>query len=257
MNPIGKRVKRLVRESLALRAVQSGSSVWVAGRPLARIPGWLGRLHDIQVPRRMRNLPGRTTCCGANINILIALLERVRDLDGELAECGVYRAGTLIPTALYLRQTGLRKVIYGFDSFAGFDDSIDSEIALGGADTLEKRRGGFCDTSLGYVAAKVRRFGLEGHVHLVKGYLADTLAACAVERFCFVHLDVDIYESYKLGLEFFYPRLVSGGVILLDEYNDPPWPGCNKAGDEFLADKPERLQEVERDNHVKYLIQKR
>ena len=60
----------------------------------------------------------------------------------------------------------------------------------------------------------------------------------------------------KFGLEFFYPRVTSGGVILFDEYNDPPWPGCNKAVDEFLADKPETLQEIERDNHVKYFIRK-
>ena len=47
-----------------------------------------------------------------------------------------------------------------------------------------------------------------------------------------------------------------GAVILLDEYNDPPWPGCNKAVDEFLAERPESLQLISLDNYEKYYIVK-
>jgi hypothetical protein len=223
---------------------------------LVEVPAWLGRLHEINLPRGASKNPVPVSYGPANINVLLALLNEVEDLEGDLAECGVYRGGTLVPTGIYLKQRGLTKVVYGFDSFRGFDGSVDSEIALGGAPNDDKRRGGFGDTSFDYVAAKVRRFGLECHVKIVEGYLVNTLEYYSRERFCFVHLDVDIYESYKLGLEFFYPRMVSGGVILLDEYNDPPWPGCNKAVDEFLSDKPEKPRPIERDNHVKYFIRR-
>lgn len=57
-------------------------------------------------------------------------------------------------------------------------------------------------------------------------------------------------------MEFFYPRINKGAVILLDEYNDPPWPGCNKAVDEFLADKAETLQKIEMDNYQKWYLRK-
>jgi hypothetical protein len=257
MSSIGTHVKRAIRYSPSLRALQNASSGWVARRPLDRVPGWLGRLHDIKLPRGAGRLPEPTPFCAANINVLVSLLEQCLGLEGDIAECGVYRGATLIPMGLYLKQRDGKKVAYGFDSFEGFDASVDSEIALGGLPNSEKRRGGFDDTSYEYVAAKVRRFGLEGHVKLVRGFLADTLASYADKRFCFVHLDVDIYESYKLALEFFYPRCVPKAVILLDEYNDPPWPGCNKAVDAFLADKPEKLREIERDNHVKYFIRKK
>ena len=67
-------------------------------------------------------------------------------------------------------------------------------------------------------------------------------------------LDCELYESYKICLEFFYPRLTEGGIILLNEYNDPPWPGCKKAVDESLANKPESVEEITRDNYIKYQI---
>ncbi len=63
-------------------------------------------------------------------------------------------------------------------------------------------------------------------------------------------------EPYKECLQFFYPRMVAGGILLLDEYNDPPWPGCNKAVDEFLAGKPEHLQVIERNNYQKWYFVK-
>ena len=102
----------------------------------------------------------------------------------------------------------------------------------------------------------MRELGLAKTVTLVPGYFQDTLPSYADQRFCFVHLDCVIYESYRTCLEFFYPRLVRGGVILLDEYNDPPWPGCTLAVDEFLADKPEELTEIKSDNHVRYYLRK-
>lgn len=71
-----------------------------------------------------------------------------------------------------------------------------------------------------------------------------------------MHLDCDLYGSYKECLEFFYPRMNLGAIVLFDEYNDPPWPCCNQAVDEFLGDKPEKLEEIERPNHQKYFFTK-
>jgi O-methyltransferase len=103
----------------------------------------------------------------------------------------------------------------------------------------------------------MRQFGITEQVSLVKGYFNETLAKYADQRFCFVHLDCVIYESYKSCIEFFYPRMVGGGVILLDEYGDPPWPGCARAVDGYLADKPEKLAEISSDNQTKYYVRKR
>lgn len=57
-----------------------------------------------------------------------------------------------------------------------------------------------------------------------------------LNSFFFVHLDVDLYSSYETCLPYFYKRLVSGGVIGFDEYNDPKWFGAKEAIDEFCLE---------------------
>jgi hypothetical protein len=184
------------------------------------------------------------------------LLRQTLQVDGEVAECGVYRGATLITVGLYLAETGTAKTLYGLDSFEGFDEGVEHDIQLKGAADSEKRRGGFSSTSYEELLNRLKTYGLDRKVFLIKGYFEHTLKCLSARRFSFVHLDCDIYQSYKQCLEFFYPRLNAGGIILVDEYNDPPWPGCNKAVDEFLQGRRETLQMICRDNYQKYYIVK-
>ena len=48
----------------------------------------------------------------------------------------------------------------------------------------------------------------------------------------------------------------NGGIILFDEYEDPPWPGCKLAVDEYLADKQEKPTAIMMDNYQKYFLEK-
>jgi len=217
-------------------------------------PAWLGAACDIKLPRRTVPHLQPAPNGSANINIIFELVNRTSAVDGDIAECGVFRGETLIPIALYAGQRNLSKHVWGLDSFEGFGRQIAADLPMGGAPDATKTTTGFSRTSLSYVSKKIQIFELESQVTLRKGYFQDSLPSLSGRRFSFVHLDCDLYESYRLCLEFFYPRMSKGGIILLDEYNDPPWPGCNKAADEFLADKPERLTEIMRDNYLKYYI---
>ena len=60
-------------------------------------------------------------------------------------------------------------------------------------------------------------------------------------RFSFIHLDVDLYEPTRDSIEFFYPRINKGGILVCDDYMQTVCPGATKAIDEFLADKPEKM----------------
>ncbi len=242
MQPLKATLQGVARQTLgaALRHV-----------PLARWPAACADLFDIKLPCNVRHKPDISPTGGADINVILALLEQTRTIPGDLAECGVFRGATLIPTALYLRQQRLAKRILGFDSFQGFDGSIEVDLRLGGMEDTEKREGGFAQTSVGYVAARLAALGLQDQARLIPGYFENTLPAAAETTYSFVHLDCDIYSSYQQCLAYFYPRVALGGVILFDEYNDPPWPGCNKAIDEFLAIHPETLHRIERDGYEK------
>src|SRR5262245_10402180 len=58
-------------------------------------------------------------------------------------------------------------------------------------------------------------------------------------RYSFVHVDVDLYQSTLDCCEYFYTRLVPGGIMLFDEYGFPSARGEKDAVDEFFSDKPE------------------
>ena len=242
---------------IAKNALRTWTRPLVRRLPIERCPGRIATLHNLKVPANVQPNAQESPEGSSNIRIIFRLLEPALALPGDLAECGVWQGSTLIPTALYVRRRALDKRVLGFDSFQGLNQMVAHDAALDGDHDDRKRVGGFSDTSYGAVAERVQRFDVAQTVTLVPGYFQDTLPQYAGARFCFVHLDCVIYESYKQCLEFFYPRMSEGGIILIDEYNDPPWPGCTQAVDEFLADKREKITAITSDNQVRYYIRKR
>ena len=240
----------------------TGALLRAATRPLVtlrsveRCPGWLGTLHNLKVPGNVQANPEESPAGSSNIRIIFALLEPALSLEGEVAECGVWQGSALIPTGLFVQRHAPGKRVMGFDSFQGLNDAVSRDVALGGEGDPRKRVGGFSNTSYEGVRLRVEQFGLMDTVTLAPGFFQDTLPMHASARYCFVHLDCVIYESYRQCLNFFYPRMVKGGIILLDEYRDPPWPGCTQAVDEFVADKPEQIAEIRSDNYIKYYLRK-
>jgi hypothetical protein len=236
-------------------AVRAATAHWLRMRPIETQPAWLGRLHEVAVPRTVVSNAAPSPAAMANINVIFDQLKRTGNIDGDIAECGVYRGRTLASIALWVQQHSVRKRIFGFDSFTGFpDEAIAVDLKMGGEPDRNKRHGAFSDTSLQHLIYKLEQLGVNDLVTLEAGFFSDSLLRHAGRLFSFVHLDCDIYQSYKECLEFFYPRMSPGGIVLLDEYNDAPWPGCNQAVDEFLCDKPERLEMIERNNHQKWVF---
>jgi hypothetical protein len=219
-------------------------------RPLATWPPLIGMVHDVRLPRRTKP---QGPFGAANINILLAMIDRTVPIEGDIAECGVFRGASLAPMAVHLHQVAPGKRLFGFDSFAGFDNSILTDLAMGGPPEANKQVGAFRETSSALVLEKLHRFRAQ-NVSLIPGYFRDSLPGVADHRFSFVHLDIGIYDAYKECLEFFYPRLSAQGIILLNDYGKPRWPGCTRAVDEFLSGKSEKPQLIEIHNHQKFYI---
>lgn len=226
-------------------------------KPISEWSGWLGRVHGIKVPRAQQVKQQPDATGNTNIEIVCQMIERTRHLPGSIADCGVFQGGSTVGMGLYMREHGITKTIYALDSFEGFaPEEVEKDLALGGVENEDRHLHGFSATSLELVARKMKRFRLD-NVILVKGFFCDTLPQLPpTTEFSFVHVDVNLESSYRDCLKHFYSRMVKGGIILLDEYNDPPWPGCNKAVDEFLQGKPERLEMIEWKNYQKWYFVK-
>jgi hypothetical protein len=70
-------------------------------------------------------------------------------------------------------------------------------------------------------------------LHFVRGPVEETLPDQAPERIALLRLDTDWYESTRHELRHLYPRLVDGGVLIIDDYGH--WEGCRQAVDEYFS----------------------
>jgi hypothetical protein len=152
-------------------------------------------------------------------------------LDGDFAELGVYRGGS----AKLIATLKGNKRLHLFDTFTGLPE-VRPDVDV-------HKTSDFDDTSLQSVQRYLSPYP---NILFYPGFFPDSAKALAEThtRFAFVHLDVDIYESTKSGLEFFYPRMVPGGVILSHDYRNLGCPGVRRAYDEFFSDKPEMVIEL-------------
>ena len=78
------------------------------------------------------------------------------------------------------------------------------------------------------------------NVNFYPGFFPATAAPVQQNSFCFVHIDVDIYQSVIDCCVFYYPRLPAGGALVFDAYGDLSCPGARQAVEEFFAERPEQ-----------------
>jgi len=154
------------------------------------------------------------------------LLKLALPLDGAVAECGVYRGASAWFLAQAIRQAGAAKRLHLFDSFEGVSEP---SPALDGRHWLKGYLA--CDEA-GVMVTLAEYADL---VTLHPGWIPSRFGAVADERFCFVHLDVDLHQPTADALAFFLPRMVPGGLIVCDDYGFETCPGARMAMDEAAA----------------------
>jgi len=175
-------------------------------------------------------------------------IERLRqdDVPGAFAELGVYRG----ETARIIHLSDPSRKLYLFDTFSGFKQE-DLEKETGEAATYKTSN--FADTTM--ERAK-RAIGGNENVVFRPGYFPSSAEGLKEEAFALVNIDADLYNPIRAGLEFFYPRLVPGGVILVHDYNSK-WEGAMKAVNEFASNIPETLVHVPDSDNTIMIIKNR
>ncbi|MDX3375319.1 macrocin O-methyltransferase [Streptomyces sp. ME02-6991-2A] len=169
------------------------------------------------------------------------------NIPGDIVECGVWRGGSMQACARTLLSVGEdERELYLFDTYEGMTPPTAEDLRRDGRPAQELLDAQGKDRPIWAVASlEDVQAGFENvpypkeRVHYVQGRVEDTVPEQAPEQIAILRLDTDWYASTKHELEHLYSRLVSGGVLLIDDYGY--WQGSRQAVDEFLDKTGERL----------------
>jgi O-methyltransferase len=157
------------------------------------------------------------------LGFLLDKVNETKHLEGGVVEVGVYKGGS----ARVICNNLPYNHCYLIDTFAGLVDACEHDNV--------HVNGKFSETSIEHVkqvlAPAVNYTIIQSRWPDVNNHRLDNM------QFKFVHLDVDMYVAYRENLDYFYPRLVSGGIILCDDYGCDDCLGAKKAIDEFVSSK--------------------
>lgn len=156
------------------------------------------------------------------------LTQLVTHLPGDTAECGVYQGASSY--LICRRMSGLGKLHHVFDSFEGLSAPRPEDGSYWRAGDLSAPEAEARET--------LRDFDF---VAYHRGWIPTRFPEVADRTFCFVHLDVDLYDPTRDALEFFYDRMVPGGIILCDDFGFRTCPGAHRAMTDFFRDKAEEI----------------
>lgn len=156
------------------------------------------------------------------------LLKLTLNLDGDIAECGVYKGASAFLMCKAHRNSD--RTIHLFDSFEGLStpEECDGDYWTSG-DLRSTRKS---------VEESLAEFS---NYRIYEGWIPDKFTEVSDKRFSFVHIDVDLLKPTLAAIEFFYPRLLSGGLMLMDDYGFASCPGAKKAADDYFRDMPESI----------------
>ena len=141
-----------------------------------------------------------------------------------------------------LKEKKDKKDLYLFDTYEGMSKPTDLDVSFEGKKAnsqFEENKKSedstdWCFASLDEVKQNVMKTDYSTEkLHFIKGKVENTLPEYAPKQISLLRLDTDWYESTKHALNHLFPRLVSGGVLILDDYGY--WAGAKKAVDEYFA----------------------
>jgi len=147
-------------------------------------------------------------------------------IKGEFAEVGVFKGFS----AEIINKAKGNKKLFLFDTFEGLP-KINKKIDRSFKEAMFKSNYNLV----------IKRFEKYNDVFIYKGNFPESAIEIQNFKFAFVHLDVDIYDSTKKCLEFFYPRLNRNGIIISHDYHTK---GVKKAFNEYFIDKEENIIEL-------------
>lgn len=165
-------------------------------------------------------------------------------IPGAIVECGVWRGGSMMAVAKTLLAMGSHdRDLFLYDTFEGMSAPGEKDVSLSGERAATLIAGSqksedstiWCFAPIDRVRQAVASTGYPtDRTHFIKGRVEDTICTEAPDTIALLRLDTDWYESTKYELECLFPRLSTGGVLIIDDYGH--WKGARAAVDEYLAE---------------------
>ena len=145
----------------------------------------------------------------------------------------------MMAVALTLQNLGVEdRDLYLFDTFQGMTRPTEADVEMGGHAVLDRWPAPGDDAGIGEVTVPEVKASLgltqydPARLHFIEGDVEETLPKDAPSEIAVLRLDTDWYESTRHELIHLYPRLVVGGVLIIDDYGHLL--GARKAADEYL-----------------------
>lgn len=159
-------------------------------------------------------------------------------VEGNACEIGCYRGVSAWLACNFFEEQGRDIKFRICDSFEGLSEWNEyDKPAHVSKEKMSRQSGKFACTQ-DEVKKNLADFNF---VSFHKGWIPAPFAELQEEMFCYVHLDVDLYEPTRDSLEFVWPRMQNGGVLLLDDYSVIRYPGAKVAIDEYFSNKNDSL----------------
>lgn len=171
------------------------------------------RNHDNFIRENWEAIRELTLVDPFRLGSILDILESTITVKGDIVECGSYKGGCGILIGLWLKENNINKKIHLLDSFAGLPEPHSS---------FDKgyKKGQFM-SDLELIKSNVLKFDLEDSIILHQGWFRDTIPKIKdLNSISFLHIDCDLYTSTNDCFPQFYPKVVEGGAIVLDDYND-------------------------------------
>jgi O-methyltransferase len=168
------------------------------------------------------------------LRVILTECERALPLPGAIVEFGCY-IGT---TSLFLRRLINEREFHVYDSFQGLPPKSPQDASPAGS----QFQAGELAVSKKQFLQEFKKANLQPPI-IHKGWFSDLTAADVPEQIAFAFLDGDFYESIRDSLKHVLPRLVPGGVIVVDDYAREALPGAAIAVAELLTSKGVRVEQ--------------
>lgn len=170
-------------------------------------------------------------------------------IPGDIVECGVWRGGSMMCAAMTLRQAeDTDRRLFLYDTFEGMVPPLLADVDVSGqpaAARLSMEQRSEDSRIWAYAPIETVHYNMastgypEERIVYVRGPVEKTIPETMPDAIAVLRLDTDWYASTRHELEYLFPRLVRGGVLIIDDYGH--WKGARRAVDEYFDGGTEKI----------------